>query len=119
MRGLVISSAALFLLLGISLFGSLFVCNRLNAIAAAASDNDTQSGNERIAEADKIFEEARPFLMIFVRDDIISDIALALSECTSAVNANDEAALAAAKSRLLQTLLEVRRLSEPSLGSII
>lgn len=119
MRGLAISAAVLLILLGASLFGSLFVCNRLDTMADTVSRIDASSGDECITEAARIFESARPMLMLFMRDDIISDIAISLSECASAANANDTDALMAAKSRLLQTLLEVRRLSKPSFGSII
>lgn len=116
MKGLTVALAIILLLALMVTANAIILCHRLDKLAAEIEPIRLDAGGFENAYRD--FERMRWLLILTVRDDIRLSISNAFSDCISYAAEGEEKELAAAKSRLLHTITEVRRLSTFSFDAI-
>ncbi|MBR2343360.1 MAG: hypothetical protein IKA64_03810 [Clostridia bacterium] len=118
MKSIVLSSAAILLLALAVLLNGYASTSILKKIEDSLTEAEESRGGEALADAEELFTSKRVFLSFTVSDEALGEIEADLKEARRAERAGEVGELESAISRLIATLVQIRRLNGVDFSSV-
>ena len=116
---IVILSSIVVLTVFVALRMDKLLSNFEKSIDEQLSDEVQADINDRIKAIEKKYQNLKPFLILFIREDDIREFEIHLSDVKSSATENDRMALVSAKNRLKLHIEQLRRLSVFSIEAVL